>query len=269
MRSLYIKWALLMVKRNIERPSFWILAIITAFIFQITSYVAVEYTKTVTVPIVNEGGTVGEKVCEELVKNRFDGIEFVMCEDSKSAEMMVIQSKAPCSFVFTEKLSEITLKSRKNDAIVMYQSSSALSGYMIKELVFSTVLKTLAPKYFEEYLNRINTDEEAKTSVIVGFDTYLNEKNINIFEVKVLGESSVMEEDSSYEQNFVIQIAVIIVFLTELFAVFYSARKTDRFFLGKFSKSKSVILSMEHAAISASMILIIAFLFYKSLTLFA
>ena len=183
---MYIKWALITLKRNICSVSFWVLALLMVVLIYSLGFAFDKGSENMTVLLYSENSEAGEEIIEYLTKQEDMGYSFAAVDSVEDIRTSVIRNEACCGYVFTEGLDEAIHAQKYNEEIICIASADSMEAYITGEIVYTAVLDKFGDSIFKAYL-----EGEALEAETAGYavDRYLDiksDRNFGIYEVKTV-----------------------------------------------------------------------------------
>lgn len=191
-----LNWIWMTIKRNIKRPTFWMMAILLVVARIMLGYIEERHGDNIEVLVCSEDSDKGDEIIERLVAGSDYGVTYRICDDREEMEVAIIRGESPCGLVFTEELDDIDVSDDPDGEIIMYQSADSTSGFTIKEIIYPAVLHSLSGDMLGEYLNDLDMQREDSDFILERYDAILDSTAIKIFDVNTLETDNDTYNDS-------------------------------------------------------------------------
>lgn len=196
------KWVKVIAKRQLLRPSFYLLMAGICFLLYLTENIIIPGAGNTQVGIYAEDSTYGAKVKENLLAQT-DGLEFVEVSSEEELVQDVYRGIYDCGFVLTADLDEALESRDLTESITYIYATSTTKGFVAKESVYAVLFQYLSEEILIEKVEDGSLFEdtgedssgEAVETVLEYNRNYLNSDEV--FQVEFAGD----KEDGSRKEE--------------------------------------------------------------------
>lgn len=177
----YGKWIGMTVKRQLKRPSFYVLILGVLFLLYLTQNVILPKTENTCVGIFAEDSWYGERIKEELLKKE-NGLVFVETSGAEELEQAVYRGEYDCGFVLPGALDNAVRDRDLDESIIYVYSTATTKGFVAKESVYAVLFQYLSEEILKQesesgFLFEEKSSEAAE-AVLANNEKYLNSDEI-------------------------------------------------------------------------------------------
>ena len=212
----------------------------------------------------SDGSRTGDELIEELQQQPYDGISFMAAADEESLRDSVMRGDTGTGIIFTGRLDELagneasesrSLQELMNEECIrIYQNSSQMGEFSIKELIYPYVARKLSPAILRQFLTENGITEEAAAIESEAYKEKLKGMSISICQVEEIpgGSSSLEYYIGLIELGFILLMCVL-VFIISLTGELVE----NRSFYRSLNKKRAALLLVEAALVQTLMLMLI------------
>lgn len=247
MNRFYLTWTLVQLKSTFKHVTFYLVTVLASVILILSDAVFAETKEDIEVLICTNDTRIGNYVLDYLDSHSPDGYSFIGDDNEEKIKNSVVRSDVSCGVVFSETtdsdiyeflgMAENTHK--KDSLITIYQNADMPEGYLMEEILFPVIQRSVADEWLEGYL-----PTEAKETSKKQYNELLNTMNLNLSEVIYVDKTGVMKSHSDNKDEFGGAKMAVFALIAALVIGFGIAdqRGVDRgFYLSLPEKNRSVL----------------------------
>lgn len=222
MNNMYLKWAVLQLKKNIMQVSFWILILIIIAATYVMKTVSYNHDSAVKVLIYPEDNKYSKLLCDNLIDSEYEGYIFEKSESIENIEKQIARGNVNVGIVITEEIEETISSGEFDDQIKIYQAPDSVNGYLLEEIIFPNVIALCSNSMVEKYLyDKVPDIDKQYVNGIKERNEYLSSNmSMDIYNIKNIDVNSTDFDEKSESHNMltyvILAIAVIIWILTNI-----------------------------------------------------
>lgn len=276
-------WAWIQLKTAFRNATFYLMIALMTLGFILADSIVHKYEEDIVVPIYTSETALGEYILESLEKNTPDGYRFVRGSSESEVVDSVTKSEVPCGIIISEDADEMlpyaigvkTIPQGKtlmgiNVPVQILQSSGVPEGYIIQEILFPIVQRSISSEWIGQYAS-----DEAMQYVQQDYSNRLDNMDLTIFKVVNINRTDVINnsksddsdtknsgrhiENSGSHTKTVIRCVLIIILLM---LCILDVRDGDKGFYAAFAGPHRFVLKGTKVAVNVFMVTLIATIIY-------